>query len=183
MINVVTKLGDIATEFKIPLLAAGNYGWYFHNTNKASAVQPNVDSITSWVGYDHSVISRRVVRFEISIRDPYNPWESLWLSAGPLGNLTIYDDMVMKFNAYDNQNIISGTAQLIFRVATHDGNSVNIKFYDGGHTADITRVAIISFSTISGVLYPGTRPCTGFPGAEYWGTEILVPPIPPRSGL
>lgn len=176
MINVVTKLGDIATEFKVPLLAAGNYGWYFNNTNKASAAQPNVDSITSWVGYDHSVVYRMVVRFEISIRDPYNPWESLWLSANSSGNLTIYDDMVIRFNAYDKQNIINGTAQLIFRAATHDGNSANIKFYDGGHTQDITRVAIVSFSTIGNVIVPGTRPCTGFPGAEYWGDSLTIPP-------
>lgn len=133
MIKVVTKLGDIATEFKIPLLAAGNYGWYFHNTNKASAVQPNVDSITSWVGYDHSAISRRVVRFEITISDPSNPMHSLWLSTNSsLQMLNIYDDMVINFTSYDDKNIINGTTKLIFRVATHDGRSANILFYAGG---------------------------------------------------
>lgn len=183
MINVVTKLGDIATEFKIPLLAAGHYGWYFHNTNKASAVQPNVDSITSWVGYDHSVVYRRVVRFEITISDPSNPMHSLWLSSdSSLQILNIYDDMVINFTSYDDKNNINGTAQLIFRVATHAGNSANIIFYSGGIYDTVNRIEITSFSTIGGVLVPGVKPCTGFPGAEYWGAGIIVVP-PPRSGL
>lgn len=101
MINVITKLGDIATEFKVPLLAAGNYGWYFNNTNKASAAQPNVDSITSWVGYDHSASSRAVVRFQLTARSTTRPMDNIWLSSGSsLDNLNISDDIQIRVTAY-----------------------------------------------------------------------------------